>query len=136
MDIYQHRRHNKNLLMVHLIFVTKYRKKIVLDDFRDAVKQYLFNTYVKNHWYVKRMETDQDHVHILLQYNPTDSITHIVSILKQHSTYLSWQQHSALLEQHYWKSMFYGQTAILQRLLAPYRKQLSNDISKTKDNIS
>ena len=38
MDIYQHRRHNKNLLMVHLIFVTKYRKKIVLGDFRDAVK--------------------------------------------------------------------------------------------------
>ena len=103
MDIYQHRRHNKNLLMVHLIFVTKYRKKIVLDDFRDAVKQYLFDTCVKNHWYVKRMETDQDHVHILLQYNPTDSITHIVSILKQHSTYLSWQQHSALLKQHYWK---------------------------------
>ena len=33
MDIYQHRRHNKNLLMVHLIFVTKYRKKIVLGDF-------------------------------------------------------------------------------------------------------
>ena len=136
MDIYQHRRHNKNLLMVHLIFVTKYRKKIVLGDFRDAVKQYLFNTCVKNHWHVKRMETDQDHVHILLQYNPTDSITRIVSILKQHSTYLSWQQHSALLEQHYWKSMFYGQTAILQRLLAPYRKQLSNDILKTKDNIS
>ena len=27
MDIYQHRRHNKNLLMIHLIFVTKYRKK-------------------------------------------------------------------------------------------------------------
>ena len=51
-------------------------------DFRDAVKQYLFDTCVKNHWYVKRMETDQDHVHILLQYNPTDSITHIVSILK------------------------------------------------------
>ena len=40
MDIYQHRRHNKNLLMVHLIFVTKYRKKIVLGDFRDAVKLY------------------------------------------------------------------------------------------------
>lgn len=59
MDIYQHRRHNKNLLMVHLIFVTKYRKKIVLGDFRDAVKQYLFNTCVKNHWHVKRRETDQ-----------------------------------------------------------------------------
>lgn len=25
-DRYQHRRHNKNLLMAHLILVTKYRK--------------------------------------------------------------------------------------------------------------
>ena len=36
MDIYQHRRHNKNLLMVHLIFVTKYRKKIVDQNDRDG----------------------------------------------------------------------------------------------------
>ncbi len=112
MDIYQHRRHNKNLLMVHLIFVTKYRKKLLLGDFRDAVKQYLFDTCVKNHWYRKRMKThqDQDHVHILLQYNPTDSITHIVSILKQHSTYLSWQQHSPLLK--LWICIGYGQFKI------------------------
>ena len=47
MDIYQHRRHNKNLLMVHLIFVTKYRKKIVLGDFRDAVKQCSHSTSVQ-----------------------------------------------------------------------------------------
>ena len=78
MDISQHRRHNKNLLMIHLIFVTKYRKKLLLGDFRDSVKQYLFDTCVTNHWYIKRMETDQDHVHILLQYNPTDSITQLV----------------------------------------------------------
>ena len=89
MDIYQHRRHNKNLLMVHLIFVTKYRKKIVLGDFRDAVKQYLFDTCVKNHWYVKRMEPIRIMFTFYFSTNPTDSITHIVSILKQHSTYLS-----------------------------------------------
>ena len=98
MDIYQHRRHNKNLLMVHLIFVTKYRKKIVLGDFRDAVNDYFFNSCVMTHWFLNRWVSDEDPVHILLQYNPTDSITRIVSILKQHSTYLSWQQHSALLE--------------------------------------
>ena len=109
MDIYQHRRHNKNLLMVHLIFVTKYRKKLLLGNFRDSVKQYLFDTCVTNHWYIKRMETDQDHVHILLQYNPTDSITHIVSVLKQRSTYLSWQQHSSLLKQHVlWSDSYFA----------------------------
>ncbi len=51
----------------------------------------------------KRIETDKDHVHILLQYNPTDSITNIVSRLKYHSTYNAWQSHGDLLKHCYWK---------------------------------
>lgn len=43
MEKYQHRRHNKNLLMVHLIFVTKYRKKILLGNFNNDIKQYIFD---------------------------------------------------------------------------------------------
>ncbi len=102
-DKYQHRRYNKNLLMVHLIFVTKYRKKLFFGSFRDDIKQYLYKACVRYHWYIKRIETDKDHVHVLLQYNPTDSITSIVSRLKQHSTYNAWQSHGDLLKQYYWK---------------------------------
>ena len=86
---YQHRRHNKNLLMVHLIFVTKYRKKLFFGVFGDDIKQYIFECCRSHHWYIKRMETDKDHVHMLLQYNPTDSITRIVSVLKQYSTFMA-----------------------------------------------
>ena len=64
-DKYQHRRHNKNLLMAHIILVTKYRRKLFLGAFRDDTKQYLYETCVKHHWYIKRMESDKDHVHIL-----------------------------------------------------------------------
>ncbi len=103
MEEYQHRRHNKNLLMVHLIFVTKYRKKLLYGAVRDDVKQYLFDTCTGNHWYIKRMETDKDHIHILLQYNPSDCITKIVSALKQYSTYKVWKDHSAFLNHFYWK---------------------------------
>lgn len=102
-DIYQHRRHNKNLLMVHLIFVTKYRKKLFFGTFRDDIKQCLFETCQKHHWYIRRMETDKDHIHILLQYNPTDSITKIVSMLKQCSTYYAWKKYPAFLKRYYWK---------------------------------
>lgn len=89
--------------MVHLIFVTKYRKPILTGGFRDDIKQYIFGTCVRHHWYIRKMETDQDHIHILLQYNPTDSVTEIASILKQHSTYLAWKNHSSILRHHYWK---------------------------------
>lgn len=86
-NLYQHRRHNKNLLMVHLIFVTKYRKKLFYGNFRDDVKQYIFDACKDHHWYIRRMETAKDHIHILLQYNPIGSITNIVRVLKQYSTY-------------------------------------------------
>ena len=100
---YQHRSHNKNLLMVHLIFVTKYRKQLFFGSFREDIKQYLFETCVKKHWYMKRMETDKDHVHILMQFNPTDCITDIVSTLKQYSTYEAWKHYAPMLKNYYWK---------------------------------
>ena len=87
MILYQHRRHNKNLLMVHLIFVTKYRHRLLYGNFCD----------------VKRMGFDVDHVHILLQYNPTDSISRIVSILKQYSAWHSWKNYGDFLSNFYWK---------------------------------
>jgi len=49
------------------------------------------------------METDKNHIHILLQYNPADSVTTIVRTLKQYSTYFAWKDHSSMLKQYYWK---------------------------------
>ena len=88
-DNYQHRRHNKNLLQVHLIFVTKYRKQLFFNSFKNDIKQNIFETSKNHHWYIKKMETDKDHIHILLQYNPTDNVTNIVRILKQCSTHFA-----------------------------------------------
>ena len=103
-DIYQHRQHNKNLLMAHIILVTKFRKKLFFGNFINDVKQYIYDTCVKHHWYVKPMETDKDHIHILLQYDPTDCITDIIRTLKQYSTYYAWKYHGDILKQHYWKN--------------------------------
>lgn len=43
-DIYQHRRHNKNLLMVHVILVTKYRKPLLIGKMREDIKQHIYDT--------------------------------------------------------------------------------------------
>ena len=99
---YQHRRHNKNLLMVHLIFVVKYRKSILYGQMREDVKQHIFDACVKHHWYICTMETDRDHIHILLQYNPSDSVTKIVGVLKSYSTYHIWRVHGPALSQYFW----------------------------------
>lgn len=49
------------------------------------------------------METDQDHVHILLEYCPNTSVSDIVKQLKQYSTYQMWKYHEDFLSKQYWK---------------------------------
>ena len=102
-DSYQHRRHNKNLLMIHVIFVVKYRKQLLFGTIREDVMQYIFDICKRKHWHVRRMEIDKDHIHILMQYNPTDNVSQIVSTLKSYSTYHIWKKHSNYLKTHFWK---------------------------------
>lgn len=101
-DGYHHRSHNKTRLMAHLIFVTKYRKPILTGSLRQGVKQYIFESAQRHHWYIQTMETDQDHIHILLQYPPRDSIQSIVSRLKQESTFYVWKHYSHTFKYYYW----------------------------------
>lgn len=103
MDGYQHRSHNKNLLYAHIIFVVKYRKPLLRGAIDQDVKRYLFDISRKHHWYIQRMESDKDHIHLLLQYPPTDSITSIVTLLKSYSSYHIWKQYPSTLHRYFWK---------------------------------
>ena len=49
------------------------------------------------------METDKDHIHLMIQFIPRLSISSIVNRIKSISTYRIWQLHSEFLSQHFWK---------------------------------
>ena len=99
---YKHNSHCKDMLKAHLIFVTRFRKRILTHERAGDVKQYLYDTANSHGWKIHAMETDKDHVHILIQYKPTDRISKIVKALKQESTYQMWQRHSVYLNKNYW----------------------------------
>lgn len=104
MDNYNRGGHSKYSIKVHLIFVTKYRKKIFKSDRRaNDVKQFLYDTAKKYGYKIIQMETDKDHVHILLEYSPKESVADIVKQLKQYSTYQMWKYHKEYLSKQYWK---------------------------------
>jgi putative transposase len=75
-----------------MIFVCKYRRKLLVSDMGDQVKQLLRDIAEENDVGIVKMETDKDHVHLLVSYNPTQSVLQIVRLLKQVSTYRLWRQ--------------------------------------------
>ena len=86
---YVSRNHSKHLLMVHLIFVVKYRKPL-LKNLGEEVKD-LFSEIVSEKGYsIVEMEVDINRIHLLVQYQPTTSVVEMVSSFKQLSTYRIW----------------------------------------------
>ena len=102
-DGYLHLRHSKTLLMAHIIFVTKYRKSITERKIWEAIKQDIYDTCTKMHIHVIQMEQDKDYIHMLIRYDPKESITTIISRLKQVTTYRAWKRYAGYFKKVYWK---------------------------------
>lgn len=104
MDSYGRGGHSKFSMKVHLIFVVKYRKKLfVTKQLVGDVKQFMYDGAIKYGYRILEMETDKDHIHILLDYRPNVPVSLIVKQLKQYSTYQMWKHHECYLKQEFWK---------------------------------
>ncbi|MGL4758302.1 MAG: transposase [Patescibacteria group bacterium] len=61
------------------------------------MKQQIFKISKGQKWCIEIMESDIDHIHILIDYEPTISIFEIVHRIKQLSTFRIWRKHEILL---------------------------------------
>ena len=94
---------SKHNLKIHLILVCKYRKKLLLDKLDDNLKYIIRDIENNSDFDIIEMETDKDHIHLMIQFIPRLSISSIVNRIKSISTYRIWQLHSKFLSQHFWK---------------------------------
>ena len=133
---YTHKNRRKFSLKVHIVLVTKYRKALLVDDIDDFVKRACYYIAGQHNWNIIAMETDKDHIHILLEYDTTERVCDIISILKQQTTHtifgLSIPNFS---NDTTGKSISFGQTVILPVALAKYllllsRNTLSHKVDK------
>ena len=77
---YNHGKHRKGMLLVHVVFVTKYRRTCLVDEYADTCKQVLRDSAQKLGIEVKEIEIDKNHVHMLIDYPPTVAISTIVML--------------------------------------------------------
>jgi putative transposase len=95
---------SKHYLKCHLIFVCKYRKKLLVGQLKEDMRSILLNITSNSDFEIEVFESDLDHIHFLIRYIPRLSITSIVRKLKQESTYHIWRSsHRPFLFKHFWK---------------------------------
>ena len=89
--------HCKNLILYHLIFVCKYRRKCFSNtDFAENLKLQFFEIAKKYDFEIDTIDLDYskpDHIHILVRSVPKLSPLQIVRVLKQQTNYWAWQNY-------------------------------------------
>ena len=94
---------HKWYLKCHLIFVCKYRKQLLMGKMQDIIKEIFSAIEQCSDFSIDIMETDKDHIHLLISYPLSISVTSIVRRLKQESTRELWNRHPEWLCKHFWK---------------------------------
>ena len=106
---YYTKNRRKYNLKAHIVLVTKYRKGLLTNGIDLFVKKICMDLAEKHRWNIIAMETDKDHIHIMLEYDVIERICDIISILKQQTTFLLWLQFSDFLLRQYWnKHIFWS----------------------------
>lgn len=104
MDDYRRGGHTKYSLKAHIIFVTKYRRRIFDREPEDrSIKELMYLAAESFDLNIIRMEMDGDHIHMLIDFRPDMTISDIVKYMKQYSTYYMWKRHESVLRLYYWK---------------------------------
>lgn len=75
-------RHSVSDLRVHLVCVTKYRRKIFTVESLKVIEKSFKEVALKMNFQILEFNGEKDHVHVLIEYPPKLSISVIVNTLK------------------------------------------------------
>ena len=82
----------------------EYRKKLLMSkQISDDIKQFSYEICQKHKVIIRYMETDKDHIHYMIETEPTMSISKIVNLMKSYTTYHIWKRYPDYLRKHFWK---------------------------------
>ena len=100
-------RHCVFTMYVHLVFVTKYRKKVFDAKILESMQEIFNNVCSKFEAELKEFNGEGDHVHLVVNYPPKYSVSALVNSLKGVSSRLLRQEYEKLRGK-YWKGVLWS----------------------------
>lgn len=94
-------RHCLFMMHVHLVFVTKYRRKVFTAETLDAARQIFSDVCTDFEATLVEFEGEKDHVHLLVEYPPKVSVSKLVNSLKGVSSRHLRNRYSSMTKNYY-----------------------------------
>lgn len=118
-------------IQYHIVWCTKYRHKILKDEIEEYFKKLLYEIADSNGFEIEVMETDEDHIHLLINCKPQHYIPSIIKALKGNSARAMFKKFPKLKNKlwggHLWNSSYFVATVSDNT-----REQIKNYIKNQK----
>ena len=89
---------------ITLFLSVNIRKKLLVSrQISDDIKQFSYEICQRHSVIIRYMETDKDHIHYMIETEPTMSISKIVNLMKSYTTYHIWKRYPQYLRKQFWK---------------------------------
>ncbi len=106
--------HNKSLLMYHLVFPAKYRRKVFSNAVEISLRDICLGIGRRYEIHFVEIGMEEDHVHFLVQSIPTLSVSRIVTIIKSITAREIFKSHKEVKKELWgaalWTSGYYANT--------------------------
>ena len=100
---YISKNHSKFLIKYHIILVCKYRKQLLVGAVEYDMKKIMRHISEMSDFDIEVMETDKDHLHMMVRSDPKLSPLQIVRRLKQMSISAVWKKYGDFLRHNFYK---------------------------------
>jgi putative transposase len=109
---YRHYNHSLGLAVVHLVWLPKRRKPVLVGAVRDRIFQIFADIAKEKDWNIRALEVAPDHLHLFVEIHPTDAINQVVKAFKGRSAYLLRKEFPHLLKlPSLWTNSYFFSTA-------------------------
>jgi putative transposase len=89
-------------IRLHLVFVTHYRKKAITAQMLERLNEMFSQVSTKMGCKLIEFNGEEDHVHLLLDFHPKNSISAVVGSLKSSSARMLKKEFPEQVNKHYW----------------------------------
>ena len=79
---FRHERHSVSDLKIHLVCITKYRRKILTSESLAVLEKSFCDVAAKMDFQILEFNGESDHIHVLIEFPPKLSISQVVNTLK------------------------------------------------------
>ena len=125
--------HTKTDLKIHLVWIPKYRKKVLVGDIAKRARELLRQIAAENDLEIISGKIATDHVYMFVSYRPTQSISQIIQQLKGVSSHILMQEFPVIRKQfwgrHFWARGYLAVTSgnITDEMIKEYIDEQEGD---------